>query len=195
MYENDLRLLYMAFFCLSPTRRLTQIMSSGLTAELLKSCTVSGILKAKWTGIVCCLACCSCPSHITFQGPVGLFLGSCRAILNRNRASTHGTRTGPVRRRANFAVWGPSSFNACIISLRAAYSFKDRKQLVNSLCRDRKGSIRDPYGHKRCLYRIFTNSGWVNSLTHQRFPYGTRTTPVGHRTGSLWNPVNYLIKP
>ena len=62
--------------------------------------------------------------------PYGLFPGCSRAVLNKNRTSTHGARTGPVRRRTNFAF--PYEEAKCIISLRAPYRFRDCKQPVNS---------------------------------------------------------------
>ena len=34
---------------------------------------------------------------------LGPRMGCSRAVLNKNRTSTHGARTGPVRRRTNFA--------------------------------------------------------------------------------------------
>ena len=37
------------------------------------------------------------------RAPYGLFPGCSQAVLNKNRTSTHGARTGPVRRRTNFA--------------------------------------------------------------------------------------------
>ena len=37
------------------------------------------------------------------QAPYGLFLGYSRTVLNKNPTSTHGARTGPVRRCMNFA--------------------------------------------------------------------------------------------
>ena len=37
------------------------------------------------------------------RAPYGLFPGCSRAVLNKNRTSTHGARTGPVWRRTNFA--------------------------------------------------------------------------------------------
>ena len=43
----------------------------------------------------------SVPFHS--RAPYGLFPGCSRAVLNKNRTSTHGARTGPVRRHTNFA--------------------------------------------------------------------------------------------
>ena len=36
------------------------------------------------------------------RAPYGLFMGCSWAVLNKNRTSTHGARTGPVRRLTNF---------------------------------------------------------------------------------------------
>ena len=49
------------------------------------------------------------------RAPYGLFPGCSRAVLNKNRTSTHGARTGPVRRRTSFA----SPYGARRVSMHA----------------------------------------------------------------------------
>ena len=45
------------------------------------------------------------------RAPCRLFPGCSRAVLNKNRTSTHGASAGPVRRRTNFALpYGPVEF-------------------------------------------------------------------------------------
>ena len=66
-------------------------------------------------------------------------MGCSRAVLNKNRTSTHGGPYEPSAAPYEFhlPIQGPQSFNACIISLRALYRFRNHKQPVNSLCGDR----------------------------------------------------------
>ena len=116
-------------------------------------------------------------------------MGCSQAVLNKNGTSTHGARTGPVRRHRNVASpYGARRIG--VISLRAPYRFRDHTQPVNSPCGSRKGPVRAPYGHIRrkfwlCRFpyvsiRVPCGSptGPVGFEKHWIFPCGARTTPV-----------------
>ena len=153
-------------------------------------------------------------SHHTPGSPYRLFSG----CLNKNRTSTHGThpclcgaiqflppRTGPVE------------FDACIISLQALYGFRDRKQPLNSPCRNHKGPV-PPHTmpvQDFCKYWL-----WQFPYVCVSVPYGTLAGPIralymsrriwkileipvrgphdahtGITPVSLCSPANYSIKP
>ena len=150
--------------------------------------------------------------------PYGLFTGCSRAVLNKNRTSTRGSRAAPYE--FCLLVRGPYSFNVCLISLRAPYGFRYHKQPVNNPCGDGTGPVRVPYGHRRRPCGIFANSGCAiplrvrkGAVRHScvsrtgpaRVPLdmkniedsraGPVRCPCGHRTGYPWSPANYSTKP
>ena len=120
------------------------------------------------------------------RAPYGLFTGCSRAVLNKNRTSTHGAHTGPVRRRTNFA----SPYGSRRISMHALYAYGPRTgfEIVNSPWTVRAGTVWGPYGQIRRPWGIFTNYGCVNSLM---CPQGRRTAPLLVTHGPRTGPVGY----
>ena len=117
----------------------------------------------------------------------GLFTGCFEQKSYVHSRGPHGSRTAP--NEFCLPVRGPLSFNACIISLRVPYGFRDFKQPVNSPCGPRtakydaragflpirvvsiplcirKGAVRHPCGPR---------TGLAGYEKHWRFPYGART--------------------
>ena len=141
--------------------------------------------------------------------------GCSRAVLNKNRTSTHGARTGPMRHRTNFA----SPYGARKVLMYAVYAYGPRTgfEILNSPWTARAGTVRGPDGQIRRPCGIFVNFGCINSHTcpqgcrtaplqvphgpgtcpvgyekHWRFPCGTS---YGHRAGYPWSPANHSTKP
>ena len=91
---------------------------------------------------------------------------------------------GPLASPYEFClpVWGPWSFNACIISLRAPYGFKYHKQPVNSPCETRAGPVRPNATPVRyfCQFWLcqfpYVPEGRRTApfASHARAPYGSR---------------------
>ena len=125
---------------------------------------------------------------------------------------THGPRAAPYD--CCLPVRGPYSFNACIISLRVPYGFRYRKQPVNSPCGYRKGPARPHTYDARAgflqilvvsiplrarngaaRYPCRSRTGTVGYGNIRDFGAGPGRHPHGHRTGSMWSPVNYSTKP
>ena len=85
---------------------------------------------------------CRCPNNASVtshsRAPYGLFPG---CFEQKSYVHT-GLAQAPCGAVQILPPRTGESFNACIISLRALYTFRDCKQAVNSPCGDRKG----PYG-------------------------------------------------
>ena len=122
--------------------------------------------------------------------------GCSRAVLNKNRSSTHEARAG---RRTIFA--SPYGARRVLMhaSLRAPYRFRVRTQPGNSPCGDRKGPVRPrtaKYDARAGVLPILvvsiplrvrkaavrhpwgSRAGPVGYEKHCRFPCGARTMPV-----------------
>ena len=134
--------------------------------------------------------------------------GCSRAVVNKNRTSTHAARTGPVRRRTNFASpYGARiQFYKCMHykftgPVRVWSSLTAPEQPVRSnttpvrdfyklrLCQFPHVSVRVPYGTLAGAARDRT--GPVGIEKHYIFSYGARTTPARGPRGVLliirWN--------
>ena len=72
-----------------------------------------------------------------------MFLGCFEQKSYVHSRDPYGFRAAPYE--FCLPVQGSESFNACMISLRALYGFRDHKQPMNNPCGDRTGSVRAPY--------------------------------------------------
>ena len=132
--------------------------------------------------------------------PHGLFMGCLRPLnpygarkLIMHALKLYGTRTGRQNSYGAARVtYGPRewTYDFCFkkkhwTAIRGSWvwcdwGIRDRKQPVNSPCGDRKTRV--PHGPHR-IWKILKILVW-----------GPRR-PYKHRTGSLWSPTNYSIKP
>ena len=96
------------------------------------------------------------------------------AVLNKHRTSTHGARTGPVRRRANFAY---------------PYGAQTVLEIVNSTWSARAGTVRGQYGPRTAKHDACV--GFLPNLVVSipvRVCKGAARHPYGWRTGPVWVP-------
>ena len=152
------------------------------------------------------------------RAPYGLFPGYSRAVLNKNRTSTHGAHTGPVRRRTNFA--SPHGARRVLMHALLAYGPRTGLEIVSSPWTARAGTVRGPPNTTPvwdfcpfwvCQFPYVSIRAPYGTLAgHARAPYGARhgriceniedsragpvRCPYGHRTGYPWCLANYSTK-
>ena len=76
--------------------------------------------------------------------------GCSRAVLNKNRTSTHGARTGPVWRRTNFA--SPYGARRFLMHALQAYGPRTGFDIVTSPWTAREGTVRGPCRPRTAKY-------------------------------------------
>ena len=123
---------------------------------------------------------------------LGPRMGCSRAVLNKIVRPL----TGPVRAPCgDIRILSPrtGSFNTWIISLRAQYGLRDRKQSLNSPCRDRTGPIQPNTTPvwECCKF-------WLCQFSYLsvRVPYGTLVGPARAAYGSrrIWKTLDIAAR-
>ena len=112
--------------------------------------------------------------------------GCPRAVLNKNRTSIHGARTGPERRRTNFA--SPYVARRILMYALQAYGPRTGFEILNSPWKARAGTVRGPYGPRTAKYDA--RAGFLSILVVS-IPLRVRKGAVRHPCGSRTGPVGY----
>ena len=121
-----------------------------------------------------------------------------RAVLNKNRMSTHGIHTGPLWCRWNFASYG-----ACRVLTHALQAYGPRMvlELINSPWTARKGPVRPNMMPVRDFYKFQILSLIYSELCQfsyvfVRVPYGTLAdharAPYGSR--GIWKTLDFSVR-